>query len=103
MNQSAETRTIPAKLHVVYDPQGNRHYVYASTKAGAINAVKNSQAKKPETWNAKVATVAQATEAGRIGATIINDPNPPADTAAPNGVGGEPLVVDHTQDQYEAQ
>jgi len=95
MNQSTEARTIPAKLHVVYDPQGNLHYVYASTKAGAIKAVKDNLPKADENWSAEVATVAQATVAGRIGATILNDPNPPADTTAPNGVGGEPLVVDH--------
>lgn len=91
----AVTRNIPLKLHIVIAPGGKTHYVYAQTRAGAIKAVKDAQPKQEETWSAAPATIEQAAAAARTGAVFINDPNPPADTAAPNGVGGEALTIDH--------
>ena len=73
---SEKTRTIPLKPHVVIDPSGKRHYAYASTKAGAIKAVRDTLPKPTDEWDAWLAPPSELIAVGRAGAIIINDPEP---------------------------
>lgn len=70
------TTKIPLKPYTVKG-NGQQYLAYAATKAGAIAAAKATIKPKPEEWSAELATPAELIDAGRQGATILNDPSPP--------------------------